>query len=940
MDDDERKLIRAARMGDLDECKRIFRERNININARDVEKHTALFLASRGRHVSVVSWLLENGADVRVKSESDQTPLHAVCWSKQVDDPRMLEVARLLLEHGQDVNVLNRTGHAPLHWASYYGHVGLVRLLLEKGADASLINAEGETALDKARRGGNSAECRAIIALLEESGGLPVASFYGFLFDKEKMDQKRWHDGLVLAIDNVHDTKVFFTILKTSLILKMISKKEAAVYLQKAIVQTAKKVTSQESVATYEMFLSKCRKDSIVRDDPSFLLLDMTHPNHFPADIKYYIESVVTHSVQRTQDLEMGTNFHDLRQNLQILCDEMFTLHQYSEHDEDSEAFRVVSALDGNYMFRMKAQATIIMVMVLIKAMERGVDESLSVLYSEVSSRIVDFGDLEHIREIISKMPNESQSFEGPSVQSFVASLDKGIELAKKVILETRNGLRKSEDFDAVLREPDAFVVFSFVATIMHPSSYPPQKREIGVQGARQQTKNSVSTRAASAEPTARYEHVAAAQNAHGRSSRSRRRQKSTSRSRAAASLSPQRFSWRHSEKNKTSPAPKRGDSPGWSTWRSPFARTRSRSRSRSMDVTHSHSSSSPAIENGRHRKESQSPLRFWRSGSGKADRHRAGPKPSPDEPKRAPGMIVTPPIVRTNQDDADTPFDESPRIGASATKTFSMSSPSSNGDGVAQVVSTAAAATSSEVDQKDAERSEGRGRSPSITNRYGFRGRRERSSSLRRVSRSASPPENGKKPTATNDRDFTPQQHNLQFHQNSDVVVTPRENGSHHDDNHMATRSTGSSHRGRSPSRRPNGSLAGEESKTAESIPTAGSASRSSGRLIKIYRDAELAEQDELALELHAAVKFGDMELVEEFLSSDNLTDIQLNALDSCGRTALDLAALTGQIEVMTMIESRGGIYSYRTRDRMVKKAKKRARYVSQYLKLVGSDL
>ena len=95
----------------------------------------------------------------------------------------------------------------------------------------------------------------------------------------------------------------------------------------------------------------------------------MTHPNHFPADIRHYVDSVVIHSMQNTQDLEMGTNFHDIRQNLQILCDEMFTLHQYSEKDEDNQAFRVVSALDGNYLFKMKAQATVIMVMILIKAL-------------------------------------------------------------------------------------------------------------------------------------------------------------------------------------------------------------------------------------------------------------------------------------------------------------------------------------------------------------------------------------------------------------------------------------------------------------------------------------------------------------------------------------------------------------------------------------------
>ena len=336
----------------------------------------------------------------------------------------------------------------------------------------------------------------------------------------------------------------------------------------------------------------------------------------------------------------------------------------------------------------------------------------------------------------------------------------------------------------------------------------------------------------------------------------------------------------------------------------------------------------------------SPSPMRFLRGS--RTDKSFVMHSPDSRKPAPSPGNVVTPPGAKpvSTKDEAETPFDESPH--PATTKTFSLSSPEDDNEkavpptaaAAAGAVGVAAARTSGYDDEVEAIKS---GERSPTRNRFSFRGRRERSSSLRRVSRSASP--NGRKPAAkTSERDFTPQSHNLKTPKESDVVAVPHEDI----DNRSGTRSHGSSRRGRSLSRRTNGSIRSEEgSKTSKTNETNTlSVSRNSGRLIKVYRDAELSEQDEQTLELHAAVKFGDMELVEEFLSSEDLTDIQLNALDSCGRTALDLAALTGQIEVMMMIESRGGIYSYRTRDRMVKKAKKRARYVSQYLKLVGTDL
>ncbi|KAN0141503.1 Ankyrin repeat-containing domain protein [Lactarius tabidus] len=70
--------------------------------------------------IRVAQLLLDHGADVNVRRNDNQTPLH---------------VAQLLLDHGADV------------LASYFGNVKIVRLLLDRGADANAVDKLGKTPL-------------------------------------------------------------------------------------------------------------------------------------------------------------------------------------------------------------------------------------------------------------------------------------------------------------------------------------------------------------------------------------------------------------------------------------------------------------------------------------------------------------------------------------------------------------------------------------------------------------------------------------------------------------------------------------------------------------------------------------------------------------------------------------------------------------------------
>jgi ankyrin repeat protein len=125
-----------------------------------------------------------------------------------------------------------------------------------------------------------------------------------------------------------------------------------------------------------------------------------------------------------------------------------------------------------------------------------------------------------------------------------------------------------------------------------------------------------------------------------------------------------------------------------------------------------------------------------------------------------------------------------------------------------------------------------------------------------------------------------------------------------------------------------------------------------------QIYDDALLSETEEEEYPLHTSVKFGYINLVEEelqkIISNTNTVDggggirnketttttentsptsSLLNTIDSKGRTALDLAALTGQLTIVDRLREAGCIYKYKNNSRMTAIANLRSKDVTMYL-------
>ena len=106
----------------------------------------------------VTQLLLEHGADPNSKSKDDETPLHILSLSyvhRTYSTDDVLLVAQLLLEHDADPNLKGKDGETPLHILLFGDHhstnnvVPVARLFLEHGADPNSKSKDGETILHK-----------------------------------------------------------------------------------------------------------------------------------------------------------------------------------------------------------------------------------------------------------------------------------------------------------------------------------------------------------------------------------------------------------------------------------------------------------------------------------------------------------------------------------------------------------------------------------------------------------------------------------------------------------------------------------------------------------------------------------------------------------------------------------------------------------------------
>merc|ERR1711971_44209 len=111
--------------------------------AADTADNRLLHRAARFGHSSVVTVLLDRGAQPNMTNKFGMTPLHhgAVEGCSQV--------LSALIKGGGDPNTPDQSGRLPLHWVATKGHVEGTRALLDGGAKATMPDMDGFTPLHR-----------------------------------------------------------------------------------------------------------------------------------------------------------------------------------------------------------------------------------------------------------------------------------------------------------------------------------------------------------------------------------------------------------------------------------------------------------------------------------------------------------------------------------------------------------------------------------------------------------------------------------------------------------------------------------------------------------------------------------------------------------------------------------------------------------------------
>jgi len=126
----EKEWFDAAARGDEEALRELFKL-GVDINLTDATKSTALHYAAKHAHLTVMHFLIENGADLNAANEKLSTPLHLT--EKNID------AIRVLLEAGADPNLKDADWDYPYYFA-FYGSMTreLTELYIKHGAHLML----------------------------------------------------------------------------------------------------------------------------------------------------------------------------------------------------------------------------------------------------------------------------------------------------------------------------------------------------------------------------------------------------------------------------------------------------------------------------------------------------------------------------------------------------------------------------------------------------------------------------------------------------------------------------------------------------------------------------------------------------------------------------------------------------------------------------------
>ena len=142
-------LLGAAKHNDINSARQAL-ARGANVNARDLDGYSPLYLAVTGGHMPMADFLVANEADLNATfGKRQQTLLH---WAAEQGS---FGVVTFCNSHRVDINAQQADGATPLLLASKGGHHYVAQLLLKKNALLSPRSKTNATARSVAERNGH-----------------------------------------------------------------------------------------------------------------------------------------------------------------------------------------------------------------------------------------------------------------------------------------------------------------------------------------------------------------------------------------------------------------------------------------------------------------------------------------------------------------------------------------------------------------------------------------------------------------------------------------------------------------------------------------------------------------------------------------------------------------------------------------------------------------
>jgi len=149
-------LILTAVRGELLFLRRLLAE-GVPVDATNEVNHTALMAAARCSQIKIVRFLLKAGAEARHRNQYGHTPLHCAVQSpaSRFNEETQQACVQELVEHGAELDAKDESEITPLMNAAWFGYLQAIRYLLDKGASAETTDGKGRTAESLARERGH-----------------------------------------------------------------------------------------------------------------------------------------------------------------------------------------------------------------------------------------------------------------------------------------------------------------------------------------------------------------------------------------------------------------------------------------------------------------------------------------------------------------------------------------------------------------------------------------------------------------------------------------------------------------------------------------------------------------------------------------------------------------------------------------------------------------